>query len=485
MPPTPAPVHLDLEMERAVLGSLMLDLRLLAEVAPRLSPDDFGDPQHAAIYGALQHLVGSGSLAVPQADLLLVESVLRDLGQWERPVQQAALLACYDQLTNPANLPEYADAIRQHRRWRDVAQTLRVYTEKVTRGRGDPSALLMALQGELVTAATSIEGRQVLPIHEVYADWLADMERRQARPTPFSDYPFGFSGLDMATLGLEPGDDCVIGAPTGAGKTAFGLNLAIRWASMGTAVLLCSLEMTHKQIYNRLLVLVSGLNNYLVRAGKHANGEPWTAEESRQLAEAHRIIAAMAPIYVIPPQRMGVGELRSMLALHRRQHERMVVLVDYFQKMRPSGRTDSAAQAYGMMSGELKQTALEFEVPLVLISQLSRPPREGRHPSLHDYKESGGIENDANQGMILARVPEKQRYPEEETVPGHPRLVELHLLKQREGREGRIRLLFRGENYRFGEIPARSIGRLDDEAWKKISLKDWRYPIEDWIAPYR
>jgi replicative DNA helicase len=251
----------------------------------------------------------------------------------------------------------------------------------------------------------------------------------------------GFHKLDDMLSGLQNSDLIILAARPSMGKTALALNMARNAAAGGVPTAIFSLEMADYQLVMRLLASESKIDSHRIRLGK-LKDEEWgrLGERVGQLAEY--------PIYIDDTPGISVLELRSKARRLKAEHNIGLLVVDYLQLMRSTGRVESRQIEIAMISQALKNLAKELDIPVLALSQLSRAVEsrggDGK-PMLSDLRESGAIEQDADVVMFINRPAAYGR----EVEPELQNKAEVIVAKQRNGPTGEVDLIFLNEFVQF------------------------------------
>jgi replicative DNA helicase len=262
----------------------------------------------------------------------------------------------------------------------------------------------------------------------------------------------GFKRLDEMTGGLHPGELIILAGRPAMGKTALALNIAQHAAvKLKKTVAVFSLEMSKESLLTRLLCAGARVDSHRFRLGY------LDAEERRRLQAAAAELVE-APLYLDDTSGSNLIDMHAKLRRLKAEREVSLVVVDYLQLMSGRGRFDSRVQEISSLSRGLKLLAKELNVPMLVLSQLSRAPetRPGAHrPQLSDLRESGSIEQDADVVAFIFR--EEVDKPDRDDLRGQ---AELLLSKQRNGPTGKIGLVFLHHLTKFEN----KVSDLDDEA---------------------
>jgi replicative DNA helicase len=268
--------------------------------------------------------------------------------------------------------------------------------------------------------------------------WIEELTERQELITGVAT---GYPQLDEMTAGLQPNDLIILAARPSMGKTALALNICTHAALQhGQRVGVCSLEMSHQQLFLRMLCSEGRVDSHRLRTGR-INREQWQ--------DIIRIYGKLSdvPIFIDDTPGMGIMEMRAKARRLKREKGLDLLIVDYLQLMEGRGAYTSRQQEISDISRSLKELAKELNIPVLALSQLSRAPEQrggDRRPQLSDLRESGAIEQDADVVMFLYRP---ELYNKED--PSLEGKAELIIGKQRNGPIGTVQLNFIRQFTRF------------------------------------
>lgn len=260
----------------------------------------------------------------------------------------------------------------------------------------------------------------------------------------FVGIPSGISALDDITTGLNRSDLIIVGARPGMGKTSFALNLARNVAvKQNKTVAFFALEMSREQLVNRLLSSEAKVSSKKLRVGN------LTPEEWGRIAAASSILCK-APMYFDDTSNITVPEMKARL---RRLKKVDFVVIDYLQLMQSARRIDNRVQEVTEITRSLKIMAKELHIPLMVCAQLSRgTEKQANHrPALADLRESGSIEQDADQVLFLYRD-EYYKNEKEDPTQVEAGTSEVIVAKNRHGELGTVKLAWFGEFTQFTSL---------------------------------
>jgi replicative DNA helicase len=279
---------------------------------------------------------------------------------------------------------------------------------------------------------------------------LKKLERLHSNPKDISGLSTGFSDFDSKTAGLHPSELIILAARPSMGKTALALNIAENVAvDQKKPVAIFSLEMKQEALMSRFLASIARVN-----AGKLRNGQYSSSDWPRLTSAAGKI--AEAPIFIDDDSSISVIELRARARklateLNAKGMPLALVIIDYIQFIQGSGRKfESRQQEVSEISRSLKALAKDLDVPVIVLSQLSRRTedrgRKDNKPQLSDLRDSGAIEQDAD---VVAMLYREGYYNRED--PDLQKKATLIIGKQRNGPTGDINLIFEGEYTKFSD----------------------------------
>lgn len=282
-------------------------------------------------------------------------------------------------------------------------------------------------------------------------DFLLDVYQEMTEdPGELSGVDTGFPRLNSMLNGLQKGDLIILAARPSVGKTALALNLAKNCCQQGGIVDFFSLEMPGDQLIKRMLSDLSSVE-----------GPKWKQpyylfdEKDQVLATDAFGILDQWKLKIHDKPRLTVTDIRSTIQKTKREHPngKHLVVIDYLQLITQPNRFERQDLAVGDMTRKLKQIARKYEVPVVLISQLSRgvEQRADKRPVMSDLRDSGNIEQDADVIMLLSREEFAQARPDKSE------LINVHIAKQRNGPTGVVKLLFEKRYCRFRDLRRKNV----------------------------
>ncbi|MCS7152743.1 MAG: replicative DNA helicase [Bacteroidia bacterium] len=428
-----------IDIERALLGALLIEKDAIAKVIDLLSPEAFYDPRHQRIYAAIRSLFDQG---LP-VDLISVQEVLRRNGELKEvgPYYLAELTLG---VASSANAENYARIIVEKYLLRQIISLAGELTEKAFQEEVDAFELLDSAENRLYELSQHHLRRSVQSGQRVLQEALALLEKLRHKNQPLTGVPSGFPELDRMTAGWQKSDLIILAARPSMGKTAFALNLARHAAMSGYPVAIFSLEMSALQLMYRFISMEVEISSELLRTGK-IPPDLWLVlpQKLERLSQA--------PIFIDDTPSITIYDLRAKCRRLKAEKDIQLVMIDYLQLMGTTQRAQNREQEIAAISRSLKALARELEVPIIALSQLSRAveTRGGdRRPQLSDLRESGSLEQDADVVLFLYR-PEYYGIMQDEEGNPTQGITEVLLSKQRNGPIGKVRLRFISDYMRF------------------------------------
>lgn len=303
--------------------------------------------------------------------------------------------------------------------------------------------LLNEIEEKLLTLKNHFEVTNLFSNTELLEEIFIKLKTKSLNPT-FSGLPSGFNDLDYITQGFQKSDLIIIAGRPSIGKTAFLLNITINIVKRSKfPVLFFSLEMSKEQILYRLLAIETRVNQINLRSGR-LEKDDWL-----RLNQIIRIIAKL-PLFIDDSFNLSIQDIRSRIKAIIFERGRIgLIAIDYLQLMKNvESKTEYRAQEIAFITRSLKILAREFNVPIVILSQLSRnvENRVDKKPLLSDLKESGSIEQDADLILFLHKNSLKLN---NQSQSAKQALIDLIIAKHRNGPTGIVRLEFDERSNKF------------------------------------
>ncbi|MCX7016130.1 MAG: replicative DNA helicase, partial [Candidatus Sumerlaeota bacterium] len=384
-----APPH-NLDVERAVLGTVLLDPKAFVALQDRVAETDFHSGAHRQIYHAMRALADRSQPIDPTT----LAEALRQRGDLEAAGGPAYLATLESYVFTSENLAQYTEQLldlSRRRRLIEASETIRKEAFSSPRSVGE---ILDESEKRIFALTQEGERREFLHVSDVAFEAMDEAHARFHNRQEVAGLSTGFPRLDEKLTGLHPSELIILAARPSVGKTALALNIATHVAlreSKPTAIF--SLEMSAPQIVQRILCSMARIPMQKMRTGSlHRADLGQMDEQARRLS--------VAPLYIDDSPSLSVLEVRAKARrLGAQVRDLGFLVIDYLQLMRGHGRVESRQQEVAEIARSLKALAREMSLPILALSQLSRgiEQRKGRDktPKLSDLRESGAIEQDA------------------------------------------------------------------------------------------
>lgn len=426
----------NLDAERAVLGALLLDPYALFEVADFLKADHFYRDTHQSIYSAMLALAERHDPADPVtvADFLQNQEKLEICGGFDGLMRLMNDVATSGNVAYHAHIVERAAIRRRLIHVGGQIVSIAHTSENASTAMEQASQLLYAVNQEQTYNDFSSSA-------SIVDDCLTDLDALHRHQRAIVGVPTGFTGIDYYLGGMQRSDLIILAARPGMGKSSYMLSVAFNAVFQhGQRVAIFSLEMSKKQLMQRLLSYASGIDLYRLRNGQVEDAE-W-----EKLMKARDVLAT-DKLNIDDTGGISIAALRNK-ARRLKAHQGLdLIIVDYLQLMHASSenKNRNREQEVAEVSTGLKEIAKELDVPVLALAQLSRAveQRGDKTPQLSDLRESGSIENDADVVQFIYR---DEYYNPKTERPG---VADIIIAKHRNGPTGEVVLTFKANQTRF------------------------------------
>lgn len=390
-----------LEAEQALLGALLANNKAYDRVAEFLRPEHFADAAHGLVFTAIARRVDAGRLA----DAVTLRQEFDASGELADVGGGAYIAQLLGAMVGIVNAGEYGKLV--HDMWQR-RQILEACEEAVRAAYGEGDADAAAIADRLDGALLALRdggSQRLKTMEEVARETVAAVSAAARRGGGISGVTWGYRGLDRMTGGLHPGQLIVLGARPSMGKTALAAGIATRAAAAGARVLFVSAEMLARGVVDRVVSAVSGVPLDAMQRGAMEDAEgrfvSFKADgpQMRDIAAAARRVGQLPMLWDDAPS-IPLPAIRARARGMRRKGGLNLIVVDYLGMLAASSAAQRQNRVYEIMelTRGLKALAKELEVPVLLLSQLSRAVegREEQTPKLSDLRDSGTIEQDAD-----------------------------------------------------------------------------------------
>ena len=420
------------EAEMCILGIAFLDKYLLDKICESLNVDMFYDERNKYLFEAINDLHNE--------DIPLDSNVLKDELEKKKKLKLVGgveyISEVVDSVISSANLDHYIDEVKENATRRNLINSA---TEIINDAydNEDINSLIDDAERNILNVVKARTVSDFVPIHEILRRAQEKLEALAKNKKAITGVETGFYDFDKITTGFQGGELIILAARPGMGKTALALNMATYAATTTKkAVAIFNLEMSAEMLVNRMISAIGGIDAYKLQTGQMQERD-WKRynEAMSQLADANMYIEDNAGV--------TCAEIRAKCRRLANSKDGLgLVVIDYLQLVSSGNkRIESRQLEVSEISRSLKTMALELDVPVIALSQLSRSAekRESNMPMLADLRESGSLEQDADMVLFINRKDyyDAKKDQKEKIVP-----AELVIAKHRKGSLGTIDLMF-------------------------------------------
>lgn len=424
------------EVEESVLGSAMIEAESADQMFMRLQESDFYKPAHQLIFSAMRSLYDHGQ----PMDMLSIETELKKSNGMEQVGGSGYLADLTRAVSSAANVDHHCQIIKEKAVKRNLIKECSDIITMCYKPDSDAYEVVDEAQSS-VFSVVDAGGGHMRKLSESLNNLASKVHQIQE-----DGVPLGLrTGLDMDKYiaGFQGSKLYVIGARPSMGKTALVMTIMRRFARDEITSGILSLETSDESIATRLVAQTANLQAERITSGN------MTPKEEQKFIDACKELYNLK-IYIDDEPALTAQKARSKCRLLVKKGVK-IIFIDFLQLMHANGR--SKHEEIGTITKILKQTSKELDIPIVVLSQLSRKveDRNDKHPQMADLRESGSIEEDADCIMFLYR-PEYYGFrttPDGRATAG---LAHLILAKNKDGKTGLVDLRFIGEYMRFENI---------------------------------
>lgn len=462
-----------IEAEQQLLGAILTNNDIYDRVASVIGPKHFYDPVHARIFEIAAARIAKNNLASPVTLKAFMEDDegLKELGG------PAYLVRLAGAAISAFAVRDYAQMIYDLAVRRDLIQLGRDIAAKAAQVdvASEPREQIVEAEQKLYKLAEQGQTESGFQSFlKAVTDAVNVANAAYQRDGGLSGVSTGLIDMDKKLGGLHPSDLLILAGRPSMGKTSLATNIAFNVAKAyrrgtlhdgtegavdGGVVGFYSLEMSAEQLAARILSEAAEIPSHQIRSGD------MTETEFRRFVDAAKALEA-CPLYIDDTPALPIGQLAARARRLKRTHGLDVLIIDYLQLVRGTGKGENRVNEISEITMGLKAIAKELNIPVIALSQLSRQVenREDKRPQLSDLRESGSIEQDADVVMFVFR----EEYYKEREKPGDHELdkmaiwqeemerlhgrAEVVIGKQRHGPIGTVDLSFEGRYTRFGNL---------------------------------
>lgn len=431
------------QIERSLLGMILLSEEVIPSVIARLEPRDFYNPHHREIYTEINTLFNSGK----SVDIITIANGLKDRGVIESIGGIPYLSSMTDIVASWSSVPDYCRIVKDKCKARDL---IKLSTEATVRCHSNEciTTIINDLGGKFF-AISADKTKEAKGVGNIVDKVFTEIEERCNSDSNIAGLETGFTQLDKILSGLQQTDLIILAGRPSMGKTALVMNICRYIGMQEKNILVFSLEMNKERLVKRMLSDISMVNYNAILNG-HLNDSTWP-----KIIQARGVIESM-PIMIDDSPGLSIVELRARAKMASIRHGVELIVVDYMQLMHD--KADNREREIAQISLGLKNLAKELDIPVVALAQLNRSleNRPDKRPIMSDLRDSGSIEQDADV-IIFTYRDEVYNKSSDNPLKG---IAELIIAKQRNGPTGKVKLAFLGQFLRFENLAER-----EDNGW--------------------
>jgi len=438
-----------LEMEKALLGALMMRPEGMVETTDLITPEAFYAEKHRIIYRAMQTLYSKNE----PIDIESVRARLSDEGQIEHVGGIAYLAELAGDVPAASNARHYASQVQKKYMLRSLIDAGEFVAELGFDEAEDLDDTLDKAEKKIYQVTQTPTMAKFTPLGDSLKEAWQRLEHLHEHKDEVRGVRSGFKDLDNMLAGFQKSDLIILAARPSMGKTSLALDIARQAAIAHKAVVgIFSLEMAAQQLIDRMVAAEAKVNSWSLRTGHISAQDDWD-----RIREAYDRLGA-APIYIADEPTQNILKMRATARRLKKEHGLDLIIVDYLQLMVPTNARagDNLVQQVTEISRSLKQLAREMNVPVIALSQLSRAVEQrGGKPRLSDLRDSGSIEQDADVVMFIHRDDKINKESD------RPNIAEILIEKHRNGPVGRVELYFDEKRTTFQSLEKADLNALD------------------------
>lgn len=436
----------NLEAERSVLGSILIDKDSIEKVVDILKPEDFYSRQNQLIYESMVKLLEKNE----PIDILTLTNKIEEAGQLEDAGGAAYLTSLLSATPTSVHIFNYAKIIQRKKILRDLIDSAHKIVSLGHQEDESIEKILDQAEQKLFSVSQRSITQEFVAIKEELHEAFERLERLHKGDGALRGVSTGFVDLDNMLAGLQRSDLVILGARPSLGKTTFALDIVRNVARKeGIGVGIFSLEMSKDQVIDRIIAAEAGVGLWKLRTGHLTSSGDFNDFSKISIALG---TLSNLPIFVDDTPSPTVLQIRAMARRLKARNELGLLVVDYLQLVQPRSDIDGYVQQVTDVANSLKALARELNIPIIAVSQLSRAveARPDQRPRLSDLRESGGIEQAADLVMFIHREDRVRQNSEKKNI------AEIIVAKHRNGPIGAVELYFDEEEVSFKNL-AKSI----------------------------
>jgi replicative DNA helicase len=436
---------INLDAERSVVCSILVDPKVLDDVSEILESSDFSDISYGLIYGTLKEM------PIGEIDIINLAETLGRNGVLDQIGGMQFLSEIYQSMSTSSNVVAYARVVKEGSKFRSLSVKLRNALITID-GAHNYDDAVAEVNGILSSIEVSTNG--YLPFDSIIHSQIKALDARYRRGGGFEGVSTGFGNLDNLTRGLNGGDYFIIGARPSMGKTAFSLALAENIAGSDGDVLYFSVESTKESLTDRMIASSSGVDATKIKSANLLD-QDWVS----LTAGVTRL--KDLPIHFIDIPSIDISHASAIARKFNRKKKLKAIFIDYIQLMTAKG-CKSEYETVSVVSRGLKALAKDCDAPVIALAQLSREvdKRPNKRPNLSDLRATGQLEQD---GDIIGFLYRDEYYNKPSDYEG---VTELGIQKNRDGSTGEVFFSSNLSKMRYKELDYKPQQPYQDRGYK-------------------
>jgi len=379
----------DVEAEKALLGSLLIDKEAIVKVADLITEEDFYKETHQLIYRAILEIWDKRE----PIDILSVSSRLKEKKELKKIGGRAYLAELSNIVPTASHVVSYAEIVQKKAILRRIIQASQKINQLAYQEKEDTSQVLDRAEREIFSISQKYLKRNFVSLKDQLHDAFERIDHLHNGGKKFQGIPTGFADLDNVIAGFHPSDFILLAGRPSIGKSSLALDFARQAAVFHQVpVAVFSLEMSVEQIVDRFICAQANVNLWKMRTGNLPKNDQ---ESFSRLSQALDDLSR-APIFIDDSPLVNVTEIRAKARRLQAEYGIKMLIIDYLQLMEGKTYRDNRVQEVSEISRSLKALARELKIPVIALSQLSRAPekRTPAIPKLADLRESGCLTRD-------------------------------------------------------------------------------------------
>ena len=427
----------NIEAEKALINCILLDNNLLDEVASIIKASDFYRQGNGIIYSAMIDLHNKNA----QIDMVTLGEYLSSKQLLDKAGGILAITEISNIIPSPIGAKNYAEIVRTKSVQRKILKATEVI-RSLTLSDKSTDEILDEAEKIIMSISNGISNENIYSIQELLLLAHEDIEQRTQDKT-LRGLETGFEDVDNVLKGIQNSDLVIIAARPAMGKTAFALNIATNFAKKNIPTLFFSLEMSSMSLTERLISSEAIIEADNIKTGNFTD-DNW----GKLNTFADKVYKTNMPLYIADTPGISILKIRSVARRMVKNKGVKAIFIDYLQLISSNEKAENRQYEISMISRELKNLARELDIPVIVLSQLSRDveKRQDKHPILSDLRESGAIEQDADIVMFLYRDDYYNPSTDGQNI------VDISIAKNRKGSIGTPQVFYHKNFLRFQNL---------------------------------